>query len=216
MRFTAARKRILSLGLLLIGCWLLATGFSMWRTDRNVLSSSELALAFDRLLEADLGGLPDGGVLEATGRTPEGPSWKRVTEQWGDPGYFVGATYYGRLRTLRCLPDLVASLEISADGKPIDTQVARSPPYGNSLDCLPAGYSFHAAPGTTIRLRATLRQGADRSSTVFIEPYWQGETKDRLVGIDLARNPFVRVVTWGLMAGGFALILTALWTASRS
>lgn len=183
---------------------------SMWISDP--VTTADTRTAFRRLAAVRLDAAVGSRGVDITATTPSDASWRRVVRNWGDPGYFIGVVLPRPRTYMYCLQDLGARVEARIGDQPVDLETAYVP-YGYSSDCQPAGLLFRAPPGSVVRIHVTVARLPSHAADLVVEPYWAGETKDRLVGTALDDD--LREITTALGVAGIGAILIAAFLFSR-
>jgi len=136
---------------------------------------------------------PGPESLELTFRIPDDEHWRRVRNDWGDPGYLLGVLRLGENghKTLVCF-NLSDAVIKDAGGRQIEAKPGLSRLYGYSSDCSVYGLTFRGTPGETIAVRLDDRDGKYLGLSLIVAAYWGDQTKDRLVSLDLDDTLFGR------------------------
>lgn len=183
----------------------------------DTLRPDEVKAAFARLADVPLDLTQTGKSVELAVTIPNDEVWRRIRQLWGEPGYIVAAVSSPAGNYMYCLSQLGLTASVTANGVPVNAVTADQPPYGYSanLSCTQLGVRFTAAPGE--RLQVAINGQPDHVSKgdrITVEPYWSGETKDRLVGIGLEEDlkKFHLKTVWRVLVTlGAAAMIYGFW-----
>jgi hypothetical protein len=195
--------------ILLPGAWYMTTRPA--NDDASVAFVPVARLALDSLKAGNRVGL-----LFAVQQSTQ--QWSRIRESLGDLGYVLLACdkHHGRL-----IPFGNLDLELSVVGRngQISVEHERYTPYGYSSDTYDVGVRFRPAATDDIRIDIRSRHPELLpQGELVIEPYWNGNAKDFLVGasLDAGLRPYARrAVYFGivlLLVGGS----THAWPRTRT
>ena len=205
MRLGAARRGLLIVGAVLLVPWI-------WieiTAPVPAVRDDDESLVFAPLTTIPLRSIGSSAI--ATIEIPRNPSWKRVRQAWGDPGYLIAAV--SDPERIECFESL--GIHVQATTGPtasIQLHGEQIPPYGYSTECrTTTGLAFNAAPGTMITLHISAEPAhKPRSGTLIVVAYWRGNIKDRIVRVDLDkwfRRIFARIALFGAALISITLLL---------
>lgn len=116
---------------------------------------------------------------------PEGPSWRRIRRQWGDPRYLIIARAISG-REILCFDRLGLRVNVDVGGKPVATESIEYPPYGFSGNCKCYGIAFTPQgrmPASIVVSTTTAVRLSDGELVVLA--HWGPDMKDRFVSVHL-------------------------------
>jgi hypothetical protein len=171
------------------------------------MTASDEARAFQIASSTNLNAAVSG-TIRLTFTVPDDDAWKRIRMRWGDPGYIVVVA--SRDGHLECFGDLVSSVSVLADERPMLVSPATLALYGYSSLCRDEGVTFRVRPGANAMVSAALKHNsADVQRRIIVMPYWTEAVKDRIVGSQLDRYRSIVVNVSGFL--GTLLALWAVW-----
>jgi hypothetical protein len=179
------------------------------------LNGDDVGAAFTRLAQIPLEHVERARSAVVMVTVPDSVQWQRVRRAWGDPGYILAAVSPPQRNLVYCFEGLGIEAEVMRGGARIPLEVASVPPYGFSTECQVNGLKFRVSPGSelTIRVWETSQRPLPVGELILMS-YWDGRTKDRIVGVMLDEDlGKVLRITSGI---GLILILSAAALVARN
>jgi hypothetical protein len=154
--------------------------------DCSSVRREDVALALTPLKTISLEKLNRAGFIDFSLVISDKPEWKRITHEWGDPGYVIAVL--GEGRKLKCFDELGIAVEVKAGAELLPIQHSSTPLYGYSQECSSSGVSFKAARGQHLDIHIGRPDKVHVPGVVIVAANWGPEIKDRIVGVDLGEQ----------------------------
>jgi hypothetical protein len=199
----AVSVAVVALGLLLPSVWYLSS---------DSLRRGEEQAAFERVATVPLNQVESLGSLDLTVKVPDDADRRRIRRFWGDPGYLIAAV--SDRKHIYCFERLGLTIQARVLADKIALEAAKEPLYGYSAECQSDGLKFRAPPGATLQLHVVAEGDRDLpSGNLIVTGYWTGETKDRIVGMDLDDD--LRKLSRLIAISGGVMLVCAAWLFAR-